>query len=156
MGELLLHDIQCLRSSRIFRPSQRTIVAVFTASHYTSPTRQRYGARRQKHIMEPKGSSSLLKRPESYFRPNNPEPSPKTQMLDPVRKGCVIGMHKVGVTCPSVGESEQENVAVSMIKAFLGLSSRPIRNRLCSVRKGCVSLQREFRSSQPNPDRSGR
>ena len=27
-------------------------------------------------------------------------------------------MYKVGVTRPSVGESEQENVAVSMIEAF--------------------------------------
>jgi hypothetical protein len=38
--------------------------------------------------------------------------------LDPVRKGCVIRMHKVGVMRLSVGESEQEDVAVSMIKAF--------------------------------------
>jgi hypothetical protein len=39
----LLRHNRCLRSSLIFRPSQRILVAVFTASYYSSPTRQRYG-----------------------------------------------------------------------------------------------------------------
>ena len=43
MGKLLLRHAQCVRSSRIFRPSQRILVAVFMASYYSSRTRQRYG-----------------------------------------------------------------------------------------------------------------
>jgi hypothetical protein len=43
MGQLLLRHTRRLRSSLIFRPSQRILVAVFTASCYSSPTRQRYG-----------------------------------------------------------------------------------------------------------------
>src|ERR1700727_1823971 len=38
--------------------------------------------------------------------------------LDPVRKGYVIGMHKVSVARPRAGESEQESVAVSTVEAL--------------------------------------
>ena len=43
MGELLPRHTRCLRSSLIFRPLQRILVAVFPASYYSSLTRQRYG-----------------------------------------------------------------------------------------------------------------
>ena len=43
LGEILLRHTRCLRSSLIFRPSQRILIAVFTASYYSSPTRQHYG-----------------------------------------------------------------------------------------------------------------
>jgi Endoribonuclease L-PSP len=38
--------------------------------------------------------------------------------LNPARKGCVIGMHKIGVPRLRIGESEQKGMAVSAIKAF--------------------------------------
>jgi hypothetical protein len=41
MGELLPRHTQWLLSLRIFRASQRILVAVFMASHYSSPTRRR-------------------------------------------------------------------------------------------------------------------
>jgi len=78
-----------------------------------------YGPMRLQHLATnlkwSRGFGGLVRRP---LDPIIRDRHRRHKWLDPVCKGCVIGMDKVGVTRLSVGESEQEDAGVSMIKAF--------------------------------------